>query len=293
MQASIIFRKSPLAVGLHMLRKATSLGLEQGPLAVGRKVIRKAAYVVQNGYWHTGERVCPDFPEENFVNHLKVYRFAAQFCSGKRVLDVGCGTGYGTSHLSECASFAVGVDLSRQAIRYAKRHYSSAKVEFLRMNAESLAFPDRSFQFVISTENFEHLRDHQANLREIARVLDDDGMLLLATPNPEMFVGLNNPYHTHEFTYDELLQIVQGFFRECLISENLLTPPSEKGRRSSEERKRRGSWGISLAHKPSLWGDRVDNACLSNTCSFFCFARSPRRPTRNQAPTEPGPKFGG
>jgi 2-polyprenyl-3-methyl-5-hydroxy-6-metoxy-1,4-benzoquinol methylase len=251
--------------------------LNQNLLPVVRKILTRSAYTLRTGYWHTGERCCPDFPDEIFLNQFKVYRFASQFCAEKRVLDVGCGTGYGTSHLAESAKSAVGIDLSRQAIRYARTHYSKANLEFRRMSAESLALADHSFDFVLSTENFEHLRDHRANLREISRVLTDDGMVLLATPNPEMFVGVSNRYHTHEFPYDDLLQMVREFFSECLVCENQLTPPTEEGRRLREERRKRGSVGADLVHQPWLWGCNIDATWLCNTHSFFCLARRPRR----------------
>ena len=258
-------------LALHTLRM-----FEQGFLALARKAIRKGAYTLRSGYWHTGERCCADFPDDNFSNHLKVYKFATQFCDRKAILDVGCGTGYGTHHLAESAGSIIGIDVSRQAIRYARRHYVRDNLQFLRMSAESLRFADRSFDFIISTENFEHLRDHRANLREMARVLNDDGMLFLATPNPEMFVGVDNPHHTHEFPYDELLQIVQESFGESLVSENLLRPSTEDGRRMKEEREKRGALGTNLSLNPPLWGKNVDTTWLSNTHSFFCFARIPR-----------------
>src|SRR5580693_2671074 len=130
--------------------------VRQNPFPLIRKILTRSTHALRTGYWHTGERNCPDFPDEIFVNHTKIYRFASQFCVGRRILDVGCGTGYGTAFLSESAKSAVGVDISRQAVRYARRHYGSPKVEFLRMRAESLSLADRSFDFVISVENFEH-----------------------------------------------------------------------------------------------------------------------------------------
>lgn len=250
---------------------------KQSPLALAGKVIARTTLALRTGYWHTGERCCPAFPDDNFVNHFKVYRFASQFAEGKKVLDVGCGTGYGTAFLAETAKSAVGIDFSRQAVRYATAEYGSPKLQFLRMNAELLEFPDRSFDFIISTENFEHLRDQRANLREMSRVLTDGGMLLVATPNPEMFVGLSNPYHTHEFTYEELYQIIREFFGECVIAENLLVPPTEEGRRLRKERLGKGAYGSSLSLESFLSGQRLDTTWVSNTHSFFCFARMPRR----------------
>lgn len=254
-----------------------SIAFKQSPLALVRKLLTRSAYTLRTGYWHTPERCCPDFPDEIFVNQLKVYRFASQFCMKARILDVGCGTGYGTSYLAQSAESAVGIDISSQALGYARKRYGSSNVEFLRMGAEALIFADRSFDFIISTENFEHLRDHHANLREMSRVLTDAGMLLLATPNPEMFVGIHNRYHTHEFAFEELTQIIQAFFCESLIAENLLVPPTEEGRRLKEDRQKKGEVGVNLALHPSLWGDTIDTTWLSNTHSFFVFARRPRR----------------
>jgi 2-polyprenyl-3-methyl-5-hydroxy-6-metoxy-1,4-benzoquinol methylase len=255
----------------------TPSALSDNPLTFIRKALSRSTYTLRTGYWHTGERCCPDFPDENFVNHLKVYQFASQFCGAKKILDVGCGTGYGTAFLAESGLSAVGIDLSRQAIRYAQRRYKSFNLEFLRMSAESLEFPDRAFDFVLSTENFEHLRDQRGNIRQMSRVLTEEGMLLLATPNPEMFVRVNNRYHTHEFAYSELVEILQEHFGEYLVCENQLAPTTEEGQRTRKEREEKGAMGINLSLDPSLWGTRVDTTYLSNTHSFFCFARKPKR----------------
>lgn len=241
------------------------------------KVFDRSVYTLRTGYWKTRERVCPDFPDENFVNHFKAYRFAAQFCPGRRVLDVGCGTGYGTAHLAEAAKNAVGIDRSRQAIRYARARFRGANLQFLKMDAESISLPGASFDFIISTENFEHLRDHRANLRGMSRTLSNSGLILIATPNPEMFVGVDSPYHTHEFTFGELSAIVQEFFLECQICENSLAPSTEAGVGARNQRQRRGMLGVDLASRPALWGESVDTRWLSNTHSFICFARGPRR----------------
>lgn len=241
------------------------------------RLFSKGAYFLRTRYWHTGERCCEDFPDENFVNHFKVYRFASQFCKGKDVLDVGCGTGYGSSYLAASARSVAGIDISRTAVRYARRRYRDSQARFLCMNAESLRFPNRSFDFLISTENFEHLGDQRASLREASRVLRDDGMLLLATPNHEMFTAVENPYHTHELQFEELVDMVSGFFSEQVVAENLLPPPTNEGRRMREDRERRGAIGAHLIASPFLWGDPIDTSWLSNTHSLFCFARGPRR----------------
>ena len=245
------------------------------PSSLAAKLYARCACFLRTGYFHTGERCCPEFPNANFLNHLKVYVFARQFCAGKRVLDVGCGTGYGSSHLAEVAESVVGGDISRAAIRYAKRRYVAQNIEFLRLNAETLDLPDKSFDFVISTENFEHLRNQRANIAEMARVLRDDGMLLLATPNHEMFLAVNNRFHTHEVEYEELCSLVGDYFDDFIVTENLLDPLTEEGQRRKHSRKIRNAVGQNLKTNPFLWGHEVDVTHLSNTHSFFCFARRP------------------
>jgi 2-polyprenyl-3-methyl-5-hydroxy-6-metoxy-1,4-benzoquinol methylase len=65
----------------------------------------------------TGERVVPGkTPPFLVLEHLVRYRFAAPFSDGLRVLDVGCGTGYGTDMLASTASLTIGVDSDPEAI---------------------------------------------------------------------------------------------------------------------------------------------------------------------------------
>src|SRR5262249_29062488 len=155
-----------------------------------------------------------------------------------------------------------------------------SNIAFRRMNAEYLQLPDKSFDFVISTENFEHLHNQGGNLREMSRVLRDDGMLLLATPNREAFLNLKNSYHTHELVYEELRHMMQECFGACLIVENLHEAPTAEGRRMKKERMAKGEIGIDLSKHPFLWEKRIDTTWISNTHSFLCFARFPNSQAR-------------
>ena len=77
------------------------------------------------------ERIVPDETEPGIVAlHLKRYEFARPYCVGKHVLDAGCGVGYGSAFLSEAARSVVGVDVSADAIEYARARYGGRNVEF-------------------------------------------------------------------------------------------------------------------------------------------------------------------
>lgn len=233
------------------------------------KVKREAlriSYFLKTGYYSRGERVNPDFPDDNFENHFKVYRFIQQFAVRKDVIDVGCGTGYGTAHLAEVAKSIVGIDISESALRCARKRYP--RVQFVWMDAQHLEFPDNSFDLIISTENFEHLPDQKGHVGELARVLRPDGLCFVATPNPEMFTDTHNRYHTKENSFDELMELFQGDFEEIVILENTEEPRTKEGIAMREKRGQEGRVGIRALPD-------IDMTWLSNTHSFFCFCRRP------------------
>jgi 2-polyprenyl-3-methyl-5-hydroxy-6-metoxy-1,4-benzoquinol methylase len=239
---------------------------------------RQTLSLVRGAYRHTGERVCPDFPDENFENHLKVYQFAEQFVKGKIVLDVGCGTGYGADYLAQHGAKSVfAIDYSPDAINYAKGKYGGI-VEFRQMDAQEITYPSDSFDVVISSENLEHLPNPSANIAQIRRVLKKGGILILGTPNKEIASPgsekSSNPFHMKEFYYEDLETLVKKYFRSVHIFENTLESPSDVGRMMKEERRRKGKIGLEpRAIKTIQLGKlRVNLTHLHNTHSFTVLA---------------------
>jgi ubiquinone/menaquinone biosynthesis C-methylase UbiE len=100
----------------------------------------------------------------------------------RRVLDVGCGTGYAlrrlAARLPEAAELT-GIDPAEQMIRVARESSADQRLSFLAGTAERLPVPDASIDLVISTTSFDHWTDQQAGLAECARVLAPGGHLVL------------------------------------------------------------------------------------------------------------------
>jgi ubiquinone/menaquinone biosynthesis C-methylase UbiE len=244
-----------------------------------RKLARRlsrALYAYRHGYQHTGERVNPDFADENFKNHLRFYQFASQFVRGKEVLDCGCGTGYGAALLADSGAKAVlGIDFSNDAIKFAERRFVRPNLSFRVMDAEHLLLQDGSVDFVYSSENLEHLNNPEANISEIRRVLRPGGMLVLGTPNKEVFSPgrkPDNPYHVKEFYFEELQSLLSKHFSHVHIFENTLEPKDPLGQQLRRERFERSAIGLRPDGRKTiiLDGLSVDLAHLHNTHALVC-----------------------
>ncbi len=160
------------------------------------------------------ERIVPDETEPGIVAlHLKRYEFALPFCRGMSVLDAGCGVGYGTAHLAQVAERVVGVDVSDEAISYARAHYAEPNVEYLVADVLELPFADGSFDVVCSFEIVEHVADAERFVAELARVLKAGGRLILSTPRADDPTARpDNPFHEREFDADELRTLLSSSF---------------------------------------------------------------------------------
>jgi SAM-dependent methyltransferase len=153
----------------------------------------------------TDERLVPEEAvEASLQEHLARYRFARERVRG-RVLDVACGTGYGTSMLQ-----AVGVDLSLEALRYARRHPAA----YVAADAARLPF-GRVFDAVVSFETIEHVPDPGRFVADCARVLKPGGVFLVSTPNRELWSPRSpkpvQRHHVKEFNRREFLEVLRPF----------------------------------------------------------------------------------
>lgn len=165
----------------------------------------------------TGERVIPGKVEPDLFNeHFARYAYAQHFCTGKYVLDTGCGVGYGSRHLAETALSVVGIDADPLALRYANSHFQAANVSYMAGDCQVLPFDSGSFDVVISFELIEHLPDAEKYLAEVKRVLKSDGIFVVSTPNTEIYsehrAGEANPFHVREWNLGEFTALLNRYF---------------------------------------------------------------------------------
>lgn len=171
----------------------------------------------------TGERLIVNkYPRHIVQEHLARYRYASQYVLDKNVLDIACGSGYGTRLMRDAGARQVwGVDISGEAMRYAMAHHLCAGVMYCQGDCMDIPFPDKHFDVVVSFETLEHVDRSDKLVAEAARVLKDDGTFIVSTPNkaissPGREVPYN-PFHVREFHLHELISLLQQYFLEARI----------------------------------------------------------------------------
>ena len=140
------------------------------------------------------------------------YAVVNSHCKGKRVLDIPCGMGWGTSMLEGC-SVLHGVDISSEAVEEARCRYGHRAV-FNVGSMEQLEFPDRTFDLVSCLEGIEHVSEAVALsfLGEASRVLDTHGLLILSSPYCNTAPHSGNPYHLREYRSEEMNALLETHF---------------------------------------------------------------------------------
>ncbi len=168
----------------------------------------------------TGERLTFDSEGQSVYEHLHRYFLARELCRDRDVLDVASGEGFGSAYLAQTARSVVGVDISEEAIAHANKSYRADNLRFSAGDATKLAFPDASFDVVVSFETIEHLDDQQSFLKEIRRVLRPKGFLIVSTPNRDVYSPANgavNQFHVRELTREEFLKALRAEFEFCTL----------------------------------------------------------------------------
>lgn len=113
------------------------------------------------------------------------HKLVEEDCSGKNVLEYGCGTGSHAFTLAERGAHVWGIDISKEGTKLAIEKAAilgvSGRTSFKVMDAEALEFPDSSFDIVCGSGILHHL-DLEKSIREITRVLKSSGRAVFFEP---------------------------------------------------------------------------------------------------------------
>lgn len=153
--------------------------LPQTLIEIGRKKNKKITSFRQlkesyEGIWTTG-----DLREEQ--TYYKWIISLLGDVKSKKLLDIGCGGGYLLEEAIKNGIRATGLEISESAIKKARNRAPKAKI--IQGIAEKLPFKDKDFDIVVCLGSLEHFLSPRRALKEIARVLKDDGICCIVLPN--------------------------------------------------------------------------------------------------------------
>lgn len=168
---------------------------------------------------YSGERFVPGIEDEKLaIEHMQRYLSIVSAISNKNVVDIACGEGYGTAILAEKASTIIGIDIDKEAIARAREKYQKHNLSYLCGSIAEIPLKDHSVDAIVSLETIEHVSQtlQMQFLNECRRVLKDDGILIMSTPNKEIYsdrYNYFNEYHVHEFYHDEFIDFLHKQFK--------------------------------------------------------------------------------
>ena len=175
------------------------------------KVRSKGNYGILSAIERLDPNHTPWYSKKLLNEHLSRYRLAVPFCKEKTVIELGCGSGYGTKLIAKSGAKKVyGIDIDELTIKYAKKFYSHKKITFIKASAMHTKLPKNIADVIISFETIEHVTNPSKMITEINRILKPGGLLIISTPNKAMSLD-DNPYHIKEFMLTELDSLLNGF----------------------------------------------------------------------------------
>ena len=145
------------------------------------------------------------------------YAFAKRYAANKKVLDLACGEGYGSRHMSDVAEMVTGIEIDKDVVKHASTVYKKDNLNYV--NGSILDVPiegHAKFDVITCFEALEHIVEHDELLSEVKRLLKPDGLFLVSTPNKPVYSenGLSqNPYHLKELEFDEFEALMRQHFK--------------------------------------------------------------------------------
>ena len=169
----------------------------------------------------TGERLEPEILGQVSVEHWHRYAVAADYAAGKDVLDIACGTGYGSHMLAAVARSVIAIDIDEATIKKATYDYQKPNLHFKTGNIVSIPCNDHSTDLVTCFETLEHITEHDRLMGELKRTLRPQGMAIISTPDKKFYSdlpGYQNPFHAKELYRAEFIGLLKKHFQFVHLS---------------------------------------------------------------------------
>lgn len=137
------------------------------------------------------------------------YAWAGDYCKGKDVLEVACGSGPGLRYLSLLAKNLSAGDVSPEIIQIARNHYKDS-INIQQFDACAMPFLNASFDVILIFEAIYYLPNVKKFLNEANRVLRPGGYLLIVTANKDLYDFIPSPYSVKYYGVLELAALLKS-----------------------------------------------------------------------------------
>ena len=168
-----------------------------------------------------GERLTAASSGQVEIEHYHRYFLARDYCKGLDVLDCASGEGYGAALLAQVARSVVGIEIDAASVEAARTEFTHPGLSFRQADARALPLPDASIDIAVSFETLEHLAEQDQFLSELRRVLRPAGLLIISTPDRDIYSSLGvppNPYHRLELTRGEFEGLLRRHFANVAVA---------------------------------------------------------------------------
>jgi SAM-dependent methyltransferase len=161
---------------------------------------------------YTGERIIPRIDGKMYQRHVKAYKFGMELIKRysdrtAKILDYGCGEGYGSYLLASTGCRVVGADISDLAIQEAKVKYPLPNLKFCKIDE----IEAESYDFIVCFQVIEHINKPEVIIATLVQRLKKQGTLVITTPNRKtnQDIGLVSPYHIKEYSSGEMRAMLE------------------------------------------------------------------------------------
>ena len=156
----------------------------------------------------------------HIIYHLVRYKFVTGFVKPTDdILDIACGTGYGTRMLSDYCKSVTGMDINKETVDYATKLYGGENRKYLQGDILEVK---GQYDIIVSYETIEHISKEEGLLaiKKLKDCLKPNGILFMSTPKrlprEERSPG-RAEFHKHEYDYEDFIALLNGSFERPII----------------------------------------------------------------------------
>jgi 2-polyprenyl-3-methyl-5-hydroxy-6-metoxy-1,4-benzoquinol methylase len=155
---------------------------------------------------NSGERQVGKDINEIDKTHVDRYMEVTKYTNEKKVLDLGCGCGYGSNLISLNAKSVDAIDNCREAIEYAKENWNNDNIKYINSDVIKIN-KNKKYDVVVALEIIEHIKDYILLLNKLASITKEK--IIISVPHSTQPISVSK-WHFKHFQIGELNNILEG-----------------------------------------------------------------------------------